>query len=48
MTIAFEVETSKELDEREARHVCPERALAELLALEIAAESHSSPGANAS
>jgi hypothetical protein len=48
MTIAFEVETDKELDEREARHVCPERALAELLALEIAAESHSSPGANAS
>jgi hypothetical protein len=48
MTIAFEVETDKELDEREARHVCPERALAELLALEKAAEARNSPGANAS
>jgi hypothetical protein len=47
MTIAFDVETDKELDEREARHVCPERALAELLALEIAAESRTSPGTDA-
>jgi hypothetical protein len=44
MTIAFDVETAKELAEREARHVCPERALAELLALEKAAESRTPPG----
>jgi hypothetical protein len=36
MTIASSVETDKEMDEREARHICPERALAELLALEMA------------
>jgi len=34
MTIAFCVETGKDLDSLEARHICPERALAELLALE--------------
>lgn len=32
MTVASAVETDGELDERERRHVCPERALAELLA----------------
>jgi hypothetical protein len=48
MTIAFDVETDKELDEREARHVCPERALAELLALEKAADARTSTGTDAS
>src|SRR5215469_14348169 len=32
MTIASDVESSEELDKLETRHVCPERALAELLA----------------
>ena len=39
MTIAFAVETDRELDRLEARHICPERALAELLAMEKAVES---------
>jgi hypothetical protein len=34
MTIASSVETAAELDKLEAQHVCPERALADLLALE--------------
>jgi len=34
MTIASSVETDKELEKLESRHICPERALAELLALE--------------
>jgi hypothetical protein len=34
MTIASCVETDTELDEREARHICPERALAKLRELE--------------
>lgn len=38
MTIASSVETDVELDRLEARHICPERALAELLELEKAAE----------
>jgi hypothetical protein len=33
MTIASSVETEEELLEREATHVCPEKALADLLAL---------------
>lgn len=33
MTIASAVESSKELDDFEVRHVCPERALSELAAL---------------
>ena len=33
LTIASAVETEKELDELETRHICPERALAELLAM---------------
>ena len=32
MTIASCVETEKELDVREAHHMCPEKALAQLLA----------------
>ncbi len=39
MTIASAVKTVKELDEQEARHICPERALAELMELEKASES---------
>jgi hypothetical protein len=39
MTIASAVETDRELARLETRHICPERALAELLAMEIAAES---------
>jgi hypothetical protein len=39
MTIASSVETEKELGQVEARHICPERALAELLAREKATES---------
>lgn len=34
MTIASSVETGGELDAREAHHICPERALAELLVQE--------------
>ena len=39
MTIASSVETDKEMDRLEARHICPERALAELQELEQAAQS---------
>ena len=35
MTIASCVEADRELDELERRHICPERALAELLELEM-------------
>jgi hypothetical protein len=41
MTIASAVETEKELDQLEARHICPERALAELLELGKAIEARS-------
>jgi hypothetical protein len=41
MTIASSVETDKELVRLEARHMCPERALAELLEQEKAIESRS-------
>jgi hypothetical protein len=34
MTIASYVETEEELKARESRHICPERALSELLAAE--------------
>jgi hypothetical protein len=34
------VETEKEMEKLEARHICPERALAELLELEKAIVSH--------
>jgi hypothetical protein len=33
MTVESDVESEKELDGLEARHICPERALADLLAL---------------
>lgn len=39
MTIASCVETDKELDQVEARHICPEKALAKLLELEVAREA---------
>ena len=40
MTIASAVETSEELEEFEVRHVCPEKALAQLLAMEKLIEAH--------
>lgn len=40
MTVASAVETADELDRLEARHICPERALADLLAQEKALEAH--------
>jgi hypothetical protein len=36
MTIGFSVETEQELTRLEGKHICPERALAELLAMEKA------------
>lgn len=44
MTIASSVETEKEMDKLEARHICPERALAELLELEKAIVSRAQQG----
>jgi hypothetical protein len=41
MTIAFSLESEKELSRAEAKHICPERALAELLAMEKAREAQS-------
>ena len=43
MTIASSVESDKELASVEARHICPERALAALLEQEKAIESRSHP-----
>ncbi|MGO9318253.1 MAG: hypothetical protein ACLPXT_07920 [Terracidiphilus sp.] len=43
MTIASSVEKDKELDNIEARHICPERALAALLQQEKTVESRSLP-----
>jgi hypothetical protein len=43
MTIASAVENEQELDRLEARHICPERAMADLLAREKAIESHVQP-----
>jgi hypothetical protein len=40
MTIASAVETPEELDTLEARHICPERALADLLDREKSIEAH--------
>ncbi|MGD0520185.1 MAG: hypothetical protein ABSA48_02910 [Terracidiphilus sp.] len=40
MTIASSVETAEELDQREARHICPEKALAEMQAHENSLVSH--------
>lgn len=39
MTIASAVETEEEMDRLEARHICPEKALAELLEQAKASES---------
>jgi hypothetical protein len=39
MTVASCVETQEELDRIETHHICPEKALAELLVREKAAES---------
>jgi hypothetical protein len=38
LTIASCIESEKELEQLEARHVCPEKALQELLQFEKAAE----------
>jgi hypothetical protein len=35
MTVAFDVESDKELERLEALHVCPEHALADLLAQSV-------------
>jgi hypothetical protein len=40
MTIASSVESEKELDRVEARHICPERALADLMAQDRSVVSH--------
>jgi hypothetical protein len=40
MTIASCVESEKDLDEREAHHICPEKALAQMLAREKATAPH--------
>jgi hypothetical protein len=40
MTIASAIETADELNRLEAHHVCPERALANLLAHEKQIEEH--------
>jgi hypothetical protein len=39
MTIASSIETEEELAADEAKHICPEKALANLLAQEIASEA---------
>ena len=36
LTVGFAVETEKDLERVESQHMCPERALAELLALKKA------------
>ena len=41
ITIAFSVETEKELDQLEMRHICPEKALAGLLMHEQSIASRS-------
>ncbi len=41
MTIAFSVETEKELDQLETHHFCPEKVLAGLLAREQSSVSRS-------
>ena len=46
MTVASCVESDKEMDQLEARHICPERALAELLEIEkgiVAGRAPSAP-----
>jgi hypothetical protein len=41
MTVAFSVETEAELRQVEVHHICPEKALADLLAREISLTSSS-------
>lgn len=41
LTVASSVETNEELEHIESRHMCPERALAELLAGRTVMEMHS-------
>ncbi len=43
MTIASSVETEEELRGYEDRHICPEKALVELLAREIAIKARTQP-----
>lgn len=43
MTVAFSVETDAELRQVEAHHICPEKALADLLAHELSLVSGSKP-----
>jgi hypothetical protein len=40
LTVSTAVETNEELERLESRHVCPERALAELLAAKTAIDAH--------
>ena len=40
MTIASSVIAEEDLELKEARHICPEKALAQLLAQERAAQTH--------
>jgi hypothetical protein len=40
LTVATSVETEEDLERLEARHMCPERALAELLAEESSIVAH--------
>jgi hypothetical protein len=43
MTIASAVESSEELERLETNHICPERALADLLARRMDLPSHLHP-----
>ena len=43
MTVASSVETSQELERLEAQHICPEKALADLLARERLVHPHVHP-----
>ena len=40
LTVATSVETNEELERVEVQHMCPERALSELLAQKTATEAH--------
>jgi hypothetical protein len=40
MTVASAVESAKELDDVEAHHICPEKALADLLTHSATSPSH--------
>ena len=40
LTVATAVETKEDLEQVETHHVCPERALSELLAAKTADETH--------